>query len=125
MPSKRKKPSRLVKKSRVFQRRGAFHVYMLECKDGSYYTGYTNDLERRIALHNKGGGSKYVKTRLPAKLVFCKPYKYFKLAILEERRMKKLSRDQKELIVKGYRPAVKAVKPRARKRSAKKKAAGF
>ncbi len=74
----------------------------MECADGSFYTGYTNDLTRRVTLHNKGGGSKYVKTRLPAQLVFCKPYRYFKLAILEERRLKKLSRAQKEKIIKTY-----------------------
>jgi len=103
MPLKKKRPRRKVKQPRIFLRRGRFHVYMLECADGSFYTGYTNDLDKRVVLHNKGGGSKYVKTRLPATLVFCKPYKYYKLAILEERRLKKLSRAQKETIVNAYR----------------------
>jgi putative endonuclease len=98
-----KDSSRKSKKlTRTFLRRGQFHVYMLECADGSFYTGYTNDLAKRIILHNKGGGSKYVKTRLPATLVFCKPYRYYKLAILEERRLKTLTRRQKENLVKVY-----------------------
>jgi putative endonuclease len=100
--AKKKKPLPKKKRLRIFKRIAGFHVYMLECADGSFYTGYTNDLDKRIALHNKGGGSKYVRTRLPAKLVFCKPYRYYKLAILEERRLKTLTRRQKEKIVAAY-----------------------
>lgn len=85
----------------LIQRRGQFFVYILECSDGSFYTGYTNHLEKRVALHNKGGGSKYVRTRLPAKLIFFKSYKYYKLALLEERRIKTLTRKQKENLI-GY-----------------------
>jgi putative endonuclease len=99
MPVKKKIP---VKKKRTFLRRGQFHVYILQCSDGSFYTGYTNDLTKRIALHNKGGGAKYVRTRRPARLVFAKPYRYYKLAILEERRLKTLSRPQKEKLVLAY-----------------------
>jgi putative endonuclease len=98
---KKKKRLKKIVKPRTFFRRGQFHVYILECCDGSFYTGYTNDLTKRVALHNKGGGSKYVKARLPARLVYCKPYKYYKLAILEERRLKTLTRVQKERIVGG------------------------
>ena len=103
MPLKNKKRVQRKAKPRVFLRQGQFHVYMLECADGSFYTGYTNDLKKRVALHNKGGGSKYVKTRLPAELIYFKPYKYFKLAILEERRVKKLSRVLKEKMVHAFR----------------------
>ena len=94
---KRKIPA--IRKRKPIQRRSQFFVYILECSDGSFYTGYTNHLQKRVVLHNKGGGSKYVKTRLPAKLVFSKFYKYFKLAILEERRIKTLTRKQKEGLV--------------------------
>lgn len=87
------------RKRRTIQRCSQFFVYILECSDGSFYTGYTNNLDKRVALHNKGGGSKYVKTRLPAALVYSKPYRYFKLAILEERRIKTLTRRQKELLI--------------------------
>ena len=88
-----------IRKRKPIQRRSQFFVYILQCSDASFYTGYTNDLEKRVLLHNKGGGSKYVKTRLPAKLVFFKTYKYYKLALLEERRIKTLTRKQKERLV--------------------------
>lgn len=91
-----------LRKRRKIQRCNQFFVYILECNDGSFYTGYTNDLVKRVALHNKGGGSKYVRTRLPARLVFSKSYKYFKLAILQERRIKSLTRKQKEDLVRDY-----------------------
>jgi putative endonuclease len=108
MPRKKKKRAvkkivkRIVHKKRIFLRKAQFHVYMLECSDGSFYTGYTNDLEKRVILHNKGGGSKYVRTRRPARLVYCKQYRYYKLAITEERRLKRLSRPQKETMVRIY-----------------------
>lgn len=46
-----------------------WHVYLLECRDGSYYCGITNDLERRIKEHNKGVGAKYTKGRTPVRLI--------------------------------------------------------
>ena len=46
-----------------------FCVYVLKCKDGSLYTGYTDNLKRRLKLHNEGKASKYTRSRLPAKLV--------------------------------------------------------
>ena len=46
-----------------------YAVYILECKDGSYYTGITTDIARRIKEHNSGKGAKYTKTRTPVKLL--------------------------------------------------------
>ncbi len=46
-----------------------FYVYVLRCKDGSLYTGYTNDLERRIRLHNEGKASRYTRSRLPVEMI--------------------------------------------------------
>ncbi len=46
-----------------------FCVYVLKCKDGSLYTGYTNDMDRRLKLHNEGKASKYTRSRLPVELV--------------------------------------------------------
>ena len=82
-----------------FKRNGRFFVYILECQDGTYYTGYTSDLERRITRHNKGIASKYTQRRLPVRLVWSKEYKYFKKAFMEEIRIKKLTRKQKEKLV--------------------------
>lgn len=94
-----KRNKKAIRKRKPFRRRGPFFVYILECSDGSFYTGYTKNLPERVKLHNKGGGSKYVKSRLPAKLIFTKSYKYYKPAILEERRIKTLTRKQKEILV--------------------------
>ncbi len=47
----------------------AWFVYLLECSDGTYYCGVTNDVKRRISAHNKGNGAKYTRARLPVKLM--------------------------------------------------------
>lgn len=84
-----------------FKRRDVFYVYILECQKGTYYTGYTNNLEKRLKLHNNGKGAKYLRGRGPVKLVWYKEYKYFKKAFLEEIRIKALTRVQKERLVKN------------------------
>jgi len=88
-----------VMKNKVFKRKGKFYAYMVECCDGTYYTGYTPDIEKRIALHNIGRGAKYTRDRKPVKLVWSREYKYFKKAFLEEKRIKALTREQKEKLV--------------------------
>jgi putative endonuclease len=84
------------------KRRNKYYVYILQCNDGTYYTGYTNDLERRIKLHNSGKGAKYVKGRGPVKLVYCKEYKYYKNALNAERDIKTYARKEKEEIIEAY-----------------------
>ena len=84
-----------------FVRVGNFHVYIVKCSDGSYYTGYSPDLKRRVALHNAGRGAKYTRARRPVKLVWCKRYRYFKTAFKAEIAVKKLSRAQKTRLIKG------------------------
>ena len=86
---------------KIFKRSGDFFVYILKCSDGSYYTGYTNDLEARLIKHNSGRGSKCTRARIPVNLVWAKKYRYFKLAVSMERQIKFLTRKQKELIVDG------------------------
>ncbi len=78
-----------------------YYVYIVECSKGTYYTGYTNDLEKRLKLHNDGKGAKYTRSRKPVKLVWYKEYKHSKKAVLEEIRIKKLTRAQKERLVKN------------------------
>jgi len=74
-------------------------VYMLECSDGSIYTGITNNLEARIATHNSGKGAKYTRSRLPVSLKASWEYKTKSEALKAEYALKKLSRMQKiELI---------------------------
>jgi putative endonuclease len=88
-------------KMKKVKRRGLFYVYIVECRDGSYYTGYTLDINRRMGLHNTGKGAKYTRGRRPVKLIWRREYKYFKKAILEEKRIKRLTRLQKETLVYG------------------------
>jgi putative endonuclease len=82
-----------------FKRYGRHFVYIVECKDGTFYTGYTPDLEKRIKLHNNGNGAKYTRDRRPVRLIWSKEYRYFKSAFLEEKRIKRLTRKQKEKLV--------------------------
>lgn len=76
-------------------------MYILKCHDGTFYTGYTPDLEARVKKHNAGKGAKYTRARLPVELVWFKEYKYFKKAFLEEIRIKRLRREQKVCLVSG------------------------
>jgi len=78
---------------------GGFWVYMVECKYGTYYTGWTNDLEKRIAAHNEGRGAKYLRGKGPVILVYKKKFATVKEAQGRERAIKKLSRKKKEELV--------------------------
>ena len=73
-------------------------VYIVECSDGTYYTGITNDLAARVAKHNSGRGARYTSTRAPVILRYTKPAGTMSQALKEERRIKKLSRKEKELL---------------------------
>jgi len=84
------------------KREGRFFIYIVQCGDGTYYTGYTKNLEERIALHNSGNGAKYLKNKLPVKLVYAKEYHYYKNALCAERRVKKLTRAQKLNLIRIY-----------------------
>lgn len=83
-------------------REGEFFAYIVRCRDGTYYTGYTKNIEERIALHNSGNGAKYLRGRLPVKLVYTKEYHYYKNALSAERRIKKLTRAQKLNLIRIY-----------------------
>jgi len=81
---------------------GTNYTYILECKDGTYYTGWTNDLEKRVKTHNEGKGAKYTKTRLPVQLVYFESFETKVEAQQREYQIKQLSREKKkQLIFKG------------------------
>ena len=84
-----------------FKRRGRFYVYIVKCHDGTYYTGYTPCIKKRLDLHNKGRGAKYTRDRRPVKLVWRRKYRNFKNAFLEEKRIKTLNRAQKEELIRS------------------------
>ena len=71
------------------------YVYMLRCRDGSLYTGWTNDLEKRLKAHNSGSASKYTRTRLPAELVYFEEWESKEAAMSREWHIKRLSREEK------------------------------
>ncbi len=74
-------------------------VYILRCGDGSLYTGWTNDLERRLAAHASGKGGKYTRSHLPVELVYYESLPSAHEAMSRERQIKALSRREKlELI---------------------------
>ncbi|AZH23959.1 GIY-YIG nuclease family protein [Haloplanus aerogenes] len=75
------------------------YVYVLECSDGSYYTGYTTDVERRVAEHDAGEGAKYTRGRTPVELVHVEEYDTRSAAMSREHAIKSLSRRQKEGLV--------------------------
>jgi len=72
-----------------------WHCYMLECADGTLYTGITNDLEKRLAAHNSGTASKCTRSRLPVKLVFAEDQPDRAAASRREIEIKRLSRSEK------------------------------
>lgn len=78
------------------------YTYMLQCADGTLYTGYTNHLEKRVKTHNEGKGAKYTRNRRPVKLVYFEVYDTKQQAMKREYAMKQLTRKQKmELIRNG------------------------
>ena len=74
------------------------HVYVLECSDGTYYTGYTTDVERRVAEHDAGDGAKYTRGRTPVELVHTESYETRSAAMSREYEVKQLSRAAKEAL---------------------------
>lgn len=78
-----------------------FYVYILKCSDRTYYTGYTNDLEKRLACHNSGLGAKYTRGRLPVKMLWSKECESKGHAMSQEFKIKKLSRKEKENLIRG------------------------
>ncbi|AFO55685.1 MULTISPECIES: GIY-YIG nuclease family protein [unclassified Natrinema] len=74
-------------------------VYVLECADGSLYTGYTTDLERRVAEHDAGEGAKYTRGRTPVELRYRETFDSKSAAMSREYEIKQLSRTAKERLV--------------------------
>jgi putative endonuclease len=98
-------------------------LYILECSDGSFYTGVTKDIERRLSEHNKGVASKYTRLRLPVELRYSEECAGRTEALVRECQVKALPRKKKEELVRGP-PAGKrkssgraAARPGGRRRS--------
>ena len=76
-------------------------VYILECSDGTYYTGSTRDLERRIQQHQAGEGAKYTKKRLPVKLIYFEELDRIDAAFYREKQIQSWSRKKKQALIDG------------------------
>ena len=82
-------------------------VYILRCADDTLYTGITNDLPRRCDQHNAGTASRYTRSRLPVALAYQEVQASRSLALKRELAIKKLSRQQKELLIQELRAETK------------------
>lgn len=70
-------------------------TYIVKCSDGTFYTGWTNNIKKRIEAHNSGKGAKYTKTRRPVELVYCEGFETKEEAMSREYAIKRLTRSQK------------------------------
>lgn len=77
----------------------AAYVYMLACGDGSLYTGWTNDLEKRVRTHQAGQGGKYTRSRLPVRLAYYEVLPDKQAAMSREWHLKRLTHEQKLRLV--------------------------
>ncbi len=75
----------------------------MRCADGTLYTGWTNDLERRLRAHNAGTGSKYARARRPVELAYCERCDDKRAAMRREWEMKRLTRQEKLMLFEGKR----------------------
>jgi putative endonuclease len=80
-------------------------VYMLECCDGSFYTGVATDVDRRLAEHLKGTASKYTRSRAPLSLVYQEPTRTRSAALKREAQIKRLSRPGKLSLIAAQQKA--------------------
>ena len=79
------------------------YTYIVTCRDGSLYTGWTNDLEKRIKAHNEGKGAKYTKARLPVELAYFETFQTKKEAMQREWEIKKMTRKEKLALIEENR----------------------
>src|SRR6266571_9206810 len=77
------------------------YMYILECADGSYYTGSTKDLERRLWEHQNGLGAKHTAKRLPVKLIYCEECDRVDDAYYREKQVQGWSRKKKQALIAG------------------------
>lgn len=84
----------------------AFYCYILECSDGTYYTGYSTDPERRLVQHNRGTAARYTRSRRPVRLMYVEEQPDNRAALKRERAIKALSRIKKQALIskKGEMP---------------------
>lgn len=78
------------------------YTYIVKCSDATFYTGWTNNLDKRLAGHNSGKGAKYTRGRGPVELVYSETFQTKEAAMRREREIKKLSRAEKIRLIEVY-----------------------
>ncbi len=76
------------------------YTYILQCGDGSLYTGWTNDMKKRLAAHRSGHGAKYTRGRTPLTLVYLETFETKQEAMSREAQIKHLNRDEKLMLIR-------------------------
>lgn len=82
--------------------KGHNYTYIAECADGTFYTGWTTDIVKRLRAHNDGKGAKYTRSRLPVRLVYLEEHDTKEEAMSREYHIKRLTRSAKEKLIKNY-----------------------
>lgn len=77
------------------------YMYMLECGDGSFYTGSTRNIEKRLRDHQRGKGARYTRSRLPVRLIYCEEYERVEDAYRREKQVQSWTRREKKALIKG------------------------
>lgn len=80
----------------------SYYTYILQCADGSLYTGWTTDLDARLAWHNAGKGAKYTRSHLPVRMVAYWQFDSRTAAMKEEFRIKRLTRQKKLMLIRSF-----------------------
>jgi putative endonuclease len=83
----------------VYYMENNYFVYILKCNDGTYYIGYTNDIPKRVKVHNAGKGAKYTRGRLPVEVVFQQSFETKSEALKQEYKLKRMTRSEKEKLI--------------------------
>ena len=91
----------------------SYYVYMLRCADDTLYTGYTDDPERRLRVHNAGKGAKYTRSRLPVELVYRETLENKSAALRRELEIKGLTREKKLALIAAQSGTSEAERDRA------------
>ena len=79
-----------------------YFCYLLECSDGSFYCGWTVNLEKRLGCHNRGKGARYTRSRLPVKLVYYEEIPDRSSAMSRERKLKRFRHSKKQKLIQGF-----------------------
>ena len=94
-------------------------MYILRCADGSYYTGSTINLNRRLEQHQNGGGANHTRRRLPVELVYVEVYDRIQTAFRREKQIQRWRREKKEALINGRTELLPELAEKRRKKISK------